>query len=126
MSIRCRPVSVALLGLFLWTTACSSYSQIEPGEVSDHDHVRVIMTDGVRYDLYDPVVEADSVRGREEAQTAPDYPYPLLAIPLDQVSTLEGSHGDTLATVGLTVGLVVGVLGVLMLVECSGGGCNVY
>ena len=83
MSIRCRPVSVALLGLFLWTTACSSYSQIEPGEVVDHDHIRVIMTDGVQHDLYDPVIEADSIRGREVREEAPDYPYPILAIPLD-------------------------------------------
>ncbi len=118
MSIRCRPVSVALVGLFFFATACSSYLQIEPGEVADHEHVRVTLTDGVRYDLYDPVVEADSVRGREEAKAAPDYPYPILAIPLDHVSTLESSHGDAALTVGLVVGVLAG-LGALAALTCE-------
>lgn len=105
MSIRCRPVSVALLGLFLWTTACSSYSQIEPGEVADHDHVRVIMTDGVQYDLYDPVIEADSIRGREVREEAPDYPYPIQSIPLDQISAIETTHVDAAETALVVVGV---------------------
>lgn len=124
--IRNRAISLAVAGLLVWVTGCSSYRQIEPREGIYHGKVRVTTTDGERYDLFDPVLEADSIRGREEREEAPDYPYPILAIPLDHVSTLEVSHGNTLGTVGLVVGLVVGVLGALMLVECSGGGCNVY
>ena len=35
-------------------TGCSSYTQIEPGEVADYGKVRVTTTDGERDILYDP------------------------------------------------------------------------
>lgn len=34
---RSRPVSLTLVGLFVWTTACTSYRHIGMGEPPDHD-----------------------------------------------------------------------------------------
>jgi len=60
---RNRFVSLLLVGLFVWVTACSSYRQIEVGEVADHGKVRVTLTDGERETIHEPWVEGDSIRG---------------------------------------------------------------
>jgi len=59
---RSRPVSLALVGLFVWVTACTSYRQIEIGEVADHTKVRVTLTDGETETIHEPWVEANSLR----------------------------------------------------------------
>ena len=111
---RCRPVSLVLVGLFLWTTACTSYSQIEPGEVADHNHIRVTLMDGARPDLYGPFMEADSIKGGE-----PGYPDRVLSIPLDQVSKLESVGTDELGTALTVVGVFVGAILLIGAVGCA-------
>ena len=43
---RSCPVSLALVGLFVWVTGCSSYKQIQTADVADHSKVRVTLTGG--------------------------------------------------------------------------------
>ena len=95
---RSRPVSLALVGLFVWVTGCTSYKQIELSEVADHGKVRVTLTDGERETVADPRVEADSIKGKDSA-----------AIPLNQVAEVEAKMKDvasTLVLVGVGVALV--------------------
>jgi hypothetical protein len=120
VSIRCRPVSVALLGLLLWTTACTSYKQIELPEVADHAKVRVTLTDGERFVVYEPALAADSIHYWEREA---DRPQRVHTIPLDQVSVLEARQGDVLKTLGLTVGVMALIVGASLL-ACSDGGCT--
>ena len=53
---RSCPVSLAPVGLIVWVTGCSSYKQIQIGDVADHSKVRVTLTGGERFRLYDPIV----------------------------------------------------------------------
>ena len=85
--IRSRPVSLALVGLFVWVTACTSSKQIQLGEVADHGKVRVTTTDGERETVHDPRVEADSIKGRARRGGA-------LAVPLQRVLELEAAGDD--------------------------------
>ena len=103
---RSRPVSLALVGLFVWVTACTSYKQIEVGEVSHHGKVRVTLTDGERETLHDPWVEGDSIRAHEKPEYERDYYDPIAVIPLDQVSTLEAVGTNEVGTVLVIVGVV--------------------
>ena len=100
---RSRHVSLALLGLFLLVTACTSYKQIGLGDVAGHGKVRVTLTDGERETLHDPWVEGDSIKGKN-----------LPAVPLDQVAKLEAKKTDTGATVALVMGLLVVAGGVAL------------
>jgi len=119
---RSRPVSLALVGLFLWVTACTSYKQIEPAEVTDHGKVRVTRTDGVRETLRDPWVAADSIRGHEKPGTERDYSDPIVIIPLDQVGTLEVSYVNGGKTVVFVAAVIVGAL--LIGGLACGGACS--
>ena len=106
---RNQALSLALVGLFIWVTACTSYKQIELGEVGDYGKVRVTLTDGERGTVADPRVEADSIKGKDSA-----------AIPLDQVAEVEAKKKDvasTLVLVGVGVALVTVVT--LRVVECA-------
>lgn len=114
---RNRTVSLALLGLFLWTTACTSYKQIEFSEVADHAKVRVTLTDGERLVVYEPALAADSIHYWEREA---DRPQRVHTIPLDQVSVLEARHGDVLKILGLTVGVMALIVGASLL-ACSSG-----
>jgi hypothetical protein len=105
---RNRPVSLALVGLFAWVTGCTSYTQIEPGEVADHGKVRVSLTNGVRWTIHDPRVDADSIKGKNARP-----------IPLDQVAELEAVGNDGVATVLTIAGLFVGVLLMAGVAECA-------
>ena len=116
---RNRLVSLALVGLFVWLIGCSSYTRIEPGEVADHEHIRVTTTDGQRRDIYYPVVEADSIKGQLADRDSRYYPAPIYASSLEQVSKLESAHGDAAKTGGAVVlvgaGVVAAVFGFLLL-----------
>jgi hypothetical protein len=57
---------LALVGLFVWVTACTSYKQIEIGEAADHGEVWVTFADGERIVLQEVTVEGD--RGTRSAQ----------------------------------------------------------
>jgi hypothetical protein len=111
---RNRPVSLVLVGLFVWVTACTTYTQIEPGEVADHGKVRVTTTDGERETVYDPRVEADSIKGRSRRGKE------ALAIPLDQVSELEAVGTDEVGT-ALIVLPLVGLM--IFVIVCSAEEC---
>ena len=100
---RSRPVSLALVGLFLWVTGCTSYHQIELAEVTDHGKVRVTLTDGERETVHDPVVEADSIRGKDSK-----------AIPLDQVSKVQVARTDWVFTVLFIGGVALAVSLIIM------------
>ena len=106
---RNRPVSLALVGLFLWVTACTSYKQIELSEVADYGKVRVTLTGGERETVADPRVEADSIKGKDAA-----------AIPLDQVAEVEAKKKDLASTLVLVgVGVVLVTVITLRVVECN-------
>ena len=109
---RSRPVSLALVGLFLWQTGCTSFSQIEAREVADYGKARVTLDDGSRFVIAHPQIEADSLVGFEaESWRAIDRVYTdSVRVALEQVETLEASRTSAGKTAGLVVGILVGVL----------------
>jgi hypothetical protein len=102
---RNRPVSLALATLFLWQTGCTSWKQIQLGELPDYDRVRVVSVSTGSTEIEDPVLEADSIQG-----TVGDLEY---SIPLEGVSYVEVKKFNAGATVG-AVYLVVLVLAVAL------------
>ena len=109
MSIRCHPTSLVLVGLFLWVTACTSYKQIELGEIAHHEKIRVATTDGLRETIHSPRVEADSIKGGESE-----------AVSLDQVAEVESAQTDWYST-GVLIGVGALVVGLITarVVECA-------
>ena len=105
---RNRPVSLALVGLFLWVTGCTSYRQIEIGEVADHGKVRVTLADGERETLHDPRVDRDSIRGNVGSR------HDAEAIPLEQVVLVESRSTDVAGTVFIALGISVLVVGIVV------------
>ena len=93
---RSRPVSLALVGLFVWVTACASYTQIQLSDISNHDVVRVTTTTGERRTYTLPRVEAERVVGQNERST-----------PVAQVASLEAVGTDEVATLALAAGVVL-------------------
>jgi len=118
---RNRPVSLVLVGLFVWVTACTSYTQIELAEVADHGKVRVTLTDGERATIRESRVEADSIKGLAEKNKAlgVNQDRAPWAIPLDQVAALEAVGTDEVATVFTVLGVVV-LVGAVLLTACLG------
>ena len=106
-----RPVSLALVGLFVWTLGCTSYRQIEPSEVADHGKVRVTTTDGYRQTVREPQVEADSIKGIGEKAGYKRMP---VSIPLDRVAELEAVGTDEVGTVFTVLGVFVGVIAIFL------------
>jgi len=120
---RSRPVSLALVGLFIWLTGCTSYKQIQLGEVSDYAKVRVTQTDGERETIHQPVVEADSIKGQvnEGAEYAD---WVTLAIPVDDVGKLEAVGTNTASTVLLVIGFAAVVFFGMVVAACNGFECG--
>ena len=96
---RNRPVSLALVGLFVWLTACTSYKQIGLSEDADHGKVRVTLTDGERETIHDPRVEADSIRGRVNGAE--------WGMPLDQIADAEAVGVNVVGTVFTALGVTL-------------------
>ena len=119
--IRSRPVSLALVGLFLWVTGCSTYTQIGLSEVADHGKVRVTLTDGERFRLYDPVVEADSITGHERPEGKRYAADRIIANRLDQVSVVEAISANPGGTFLVILGVVLGILVVITVATCATG-----
>ena len=99
---RNRLVSLVLVGLFVWLTGCSTYTQIAPSEVADHGRVRVTRDGGARQTFYEPWLAADSIKGRARRGGA-------LAVPLQRVLELEAVGTDEVGTVILIVVLFGGI-----------------
>ena len=116
---RSRAVSLALVALFVWVTACSSYSQIQLSEVADHGKVRVTLIDGERETIHDPWVDADSIKGddgppRRRAQS----------IPLDQVAGVEAVGTNEVGTVFTVLGVGVLMFAAVVAIDCAVEGCS--
>ena len=121
--IRSLAVSLALVGLFVWLTACSSYSQIGLAEVADHGKVRVTTTDGERETIRDPAVEADSIKGLGKKVGVGVSHRVSLAIPLDRVTELEAvgtEIGTVFTVIGFAVLTAAAAVGIFLLV-CEDG-----
>lgn len=105
---RSRPVSLALVGLFVWLAGCATYTQIELSDISNHDVVRVTTTTGERRTYSFPRVEAERVVGENERFT-----------PVAQVAALEAVGTDEVATFALVAGVLVVVVGVIVVVSLA-------
>jgi len=123
--IRNRPVSLALVGLFVWVTACTSYRQIEVAEVADYDLIELTTTSGEEVKIHRATVEQDSLRG--QIQEAGRIGGPVwgdtIAIPLSQVETVRVIEADTGGTVAVLVLVPVGMLAIAAMaygIACSG------
>ena len=102
---RNRPVSLALVGLFVWVTACASYKQIEPAEVADYDEVRVTFSEGEQLVLSGVTVEGDSIHYWQKAEESAQYSAVRVSAPLDQV--VEAEAAGTSYVFGVVVGVVI-------------------
>ena len=117
---RNRPVSLALVGLFVWMTACMSYRPIEIGDVANYGKVRVTLTDGERLDLYKPAVVSDSIHyWKKKLPSSPYYPEPVCSIPLDQVSAVEGEYTNVAQSIGAGVLSAAAVVGLIFMAEAT-------
>jgi hypothetical protein len=121
--LRNRAVSLALAGLFAWLAGCTSYEQIEIGELTEHGRVRVTLAGGELETLLDPAFEGDSISGRKDDPRRHGDPIVPVVIPLDQVDKLEAVNRNAGGTAAL---IVVGVIGGLVLIGgiavAAGGG----
>lgn len=119
---RNRAVSLALVGLFLWTTACTSYQQIEPSKVADHGQVRVTTIDGAKHKVYNPAVEADSIRGRikESARIGGSrWSDSVFVVPLESVTEIAVAGTNEVATPLLVLGGIAVTLVLIGVVVCA-------
>ena len=108
---RSRPVSLALVGLFLWVTGCTRYQEIEFPDVVAYDEVRVTTKDLNRRLLFEPSLDGDELRGYSSRDTAAGEEQ--WVIPVDGVARIEARQDDTAGTVVLAMlglGLVVAVV----------------
>jgi len=106
--LRNRPVSLALVGLFVWVTACTSYKQIGIGEVADHGKVRVTLADSSSVGMFSPHLEDGSLVGNSIANRSRS-----ITVPLDEIAHIEAQRTDGTKTTLL----VVGIVGVLVIVS---------
>lgn len=107
---RSRAVSLALVGLFVWLTACYKWVPLEPPYAplqGEYSELRITQEDGEQVVLEDPRLEADS----HLMGTASD-PERVVAIPIDSVQKIEKRDGNN--EVGLVIGLVA-VVGMIVL-----------
>ena len=116
---RNRPVSLALVGLFLWVTGCTSYRQIEPSEVADYGEVRVTFTDGERLVSDSVAVAGDSIHYWKRAEPGSTYSKVWASYPLDQVSVVEARKHDRTKTVLCVLGVVAVMVAVTALAVSS-------
>ena len=118
---RNRPVSLALVGLFVWVTGCTTYTQIQPGEVADKDYVRVTLTDGEKMELHEPALDADSLRGRvKEVARIGGYRWSdsVVVIPLESVAEIAVVGTNEVATPLLVLGGIALTLLLIGVVVC--------
>ena len=94
---RNRAVSLALVGLCVWLTGCTSWQQIEIAELPDYSVVKVTTTDRDEHQFRDPELVSDTLRGRvmEDARIG-GYRWSdsVTAIPLGSVQNIESRETD--------------------------------
>ncbi len=120
---RSRPISLALIGVFVWLTSCTSYKQIQIADVVDHGKVRVTTTDGERATVHDPRLEADSIKGQVN-EGVEHAEWIARSIPVDQVIELEAVGTNTAGTALLVVGSLAVIFFVVAVVTCNGFECG--
>ena len=125
---RSRPVSLVLVGLLVWLTACTSYKQVGSVEVADYGKARITLDDGSQFVVAHPQIEADSLVGfKADSWSAERKVYTEdVRVALRQVETLEASHTSAGKTVGLVVGIFVGVLLIGSLIYAATDPCYVF
>jgi len=109
---RNRPVSMALVGLFLWSSACTKWVPLEPPyspPQEEYGKLRVTNERGVPVVLEEARLEADSVWGTMVSSYWErgdlKHTEAAAAIPLESVQKIEKRGTDATATVGLVVGI---------------------
>jgi len=98
---RSRPASLALVGLFLWVSACTSYKHVDP-PFAGHKTIRVTKTDGSDWNLSQPRLEADSLIGKLDHGG-------WVAIPIDQVADTWVGGTNEEGTIGVIVLVFAGI-----------------
>ena len=120
---RSRSVSLALIGMFVWLTACTSYKQIQVADVADHKKVRVTTTDGQRETMHNPRVEADSIKGHTN-KGVESADWVAQAIPVQQVVELEAVGTNTASIVLLFIGFAAVIFFGVAVAACNGFECG--
>lgn len=118
-----RTASLLLVGLFLWVTGCTSYKQIQLGEVADHGKIRVTTTDGQRETIHGPRVEADSIKGHTN-KGVESADWVAQAIAVQQVVELEAVGTNTASTVLLVIGFAAVIFFGMVVAACNGFECG--
>jgi len=128
---RSRPVSLALVGLFVWQTGCTSFYHIPPATVVDYDEVEVRLYDGSKVKLVEPSFDGDSIRGlakpnrreccrggdtQPQGETEAIRAYSLTT-QVAELGVVRVSKGKTAALV--TPFFVVGVLVAIVAITCE-------
>ena len=114
---RSRPVSLALVGLFVWVTGCTSYRQIALSEINTYEKVRVTTVVGEEETIQYPRIEGDSIRGQvRDYSRSRYYPDPVMSFALEDVRTLEGSSNDATKTAIVLVAVVGALIVGLVLI----------
>ena len=111
-SIAFRATAAILLACFL--PACTGWrtQSATPEQVMTTKHperVRITRQDGTRVELLQPVIEADSVTGRDAGASGPDSLKPRVAVALADIRTVELHQTKTAETL-----LLVGGAGLLI------------
>lgn len=120
MNARSRPVSAALIGILLGGIACTSYKQIDIGEINRYDEVRVALRDGAKRVVHHPYAGSDTLRGFSVPVTIAavsvaggdtvrhyhsDAPYSDIVIPLEDIASAERKKTDALKSLGLAAAI---------------------
>jgi len=111
---RSRLATIALAGLFVWQVGCTSWTPIGVSELADHGKVRVTLINGDRESVYDPWVEADSIKGHRHIET--------LAFPVDEVAKLESHSTDEVGTALVVLGGILAAVAIAGLIDCASNG----
>ncbi len=117
---RSRPVSLGLVGLFLWSSACTKWVPLEPPYpqwLEEYGKLQITNERGVPVVFREPQLKGDSVWGTvvtshwEHGDLK--HSERVAAIPVESVQKIEkrGSDAATTITLWVGVGLLAGLIG---------------
>ena len=106
---RSRPTPLALVGLFVCVTGCTSHTQIELAQVADYDNIELTMIGGGRTEMRRATVESDSIRGqiRQASRIGGPAWGDTAAVSLSEVENIVAIESKTAGTVGATLSIVL-------------------